>query len=255
MIAPVAWRALAVGGMVASAYLANPSAECLRETATWLLRPAVLPHAWQAVEQAQQQGDASELFARGQQLLRWLPSWSDGQLVVAYRYALGSEAQPVAPEVAAQRLLTALAYLDAVRETPRARLSTLLQTMSMLPLVAELREPRIAESLRSYGGPAGLADHYLALAEQLTGARSAREQRLFLVPRLAAGLLERHAHANAINLLQAAIQQAAQSDDAAVLAWRELLVMALRRLTGDRSQADAELLADERFAHLAAYLR
>ncbi|MFM1874002.1 MAG: hypothetical protein RL398_3424 [Planctomycetota bacterium] len=252
--------ALAAVGLVVAVGMARPSDAALREVGSWLARPAVLPFAWRAVDTAQRGGDANEVFARARQLLRWLPTWSDGHMVFAYRYAIDGDETPTAPESrgarAAQRLELALAYLDgARRDAPRHELS-LLQTMSMLPLVAEAHEPQLREHLRARGGAAGLADHYLAEAEALSGSPAVREQRLFLTPQVAAALLEGGATEAARSLLVAAIGECDRVRERELASeWRARLEEALRRLDGDRTVDLTALLADERFAPLIPFFR
>ena len=112
--------ACTIGMFVASAALLPPSLAHLREFATWYARPASLPFAWHALDAAKTGGDADEAFARGQQIMRLLPSWTDGHSAFAYRYALTGDrsVDPAAAAVAAeQRLRVALAWIEQARAT------------------------------------------------------------------------------------------------------------------------------------------
>lgn len=259
MLAPVR-AALGVAGVLAGLGTLAPQPDDVREVAAWLARPAVLPFAWRAIDEAQRRGDPNEVFARAQLLLHWLPTWTDGHTVFAYRYALDADrtlAEPAARAAAArQRLDIALAYLDGCRRTAGRREVGLLQSMSMLPQVAEGQEPGLAAELRDRGGPAALADQYLAAAEALAGSRAVREQRLFFAPVLAAGLLDAGRSAAARAVLATALQNSDSLDEPELAAeWRARLAEALRRLDGDLTVDLTALAADERFHPLLPHLR
>ena len=58
--------------------LCPPNGSVLREFAAWFVRPATLPFVWSALGEAQQNGNAVEMFARARQILHLLPTWTDG---------------------------------------------------------------------------------------------------------------------------------------------------------------------------------
>ena len=68
------------------------------------MRPARLPFAWQALEAAQDSGDGREAFARGQQILDLLPSWTLGHAAFAYRYVLTQDVRD--GDIAERRQIT-----------------------------------------------------------------------------------------------------------------------------------------------------
>lgn len=259
MLAPLR-AGLGVAGVLVGLQALAPQPDDVREVAAWLARPAVLPFAWRAVDEAQRRGDPNEVFARAQLLLQWLPTWTDGHTVFAYRYALDADrtlAEPAARAAAArQRLDIALAYLEGCRRSAGRREVGLLQAMSMLPLVAEGQEPGLAAALRERGGPAAVADHYLAAAEALAGSPVVREQRLFFAPILAAGLLDAGRTAAARAVLATALQRAAEIREPDLATeWRARLAEALQRLDGDPTVDLSALAADERFHPLLPHLR
>lgn len=237
-----------------------PQVATLREFGSWLVRPAVLPFAWRALEEAQRRGDANEVFARAQQILRWLPSWTDGHAVFAYRFTLTSGERAADPaaraQAALQRLDIALTWLEQARADAGKREPGLLQTMSFLPLVAASCEPGLAELLRPRGGSAGLADHYLAQAEALSGSIAVREQRTYFAPQLVAALLDAGQPATARSVLQTAIERSHDLRDRELATeWRARLLELARWLDGDRSVELSALGADERFQPLLPHLR
>ncbi|MCA8967161.1 MAG: hypothetical protein H6838_12405 [Planctomycetes bacterium] len=260
MRAGVHWG-LAVALSGAAATLVTPSFGALREVASWLVRPAVLPFAWRAVDAAQRRGDANELFARAQQVLDWLPGWTDGHMVFAYRFALdggqasGDQAQRA--DAALRRLDIALSWLERARADagPR-RLPQLLQTMSFLPVLAQMQEPGLRELLRPRGGAAAIADGYLAQAEALTGSAAVHEQRLFFTPQLVAAMLDAGQQPLARKVLLTAIERSADVRNRELATeWRQRLEELVRWLDGDPTVDLAAVRADERFSVLLPYLR
>ncbi|MBL9076821.1 MAG: hypothetical protein JNL08_04910 [Planctomycetes bacterium] len=237
---------------------APPSLAALRELAAALVRPAVLPFAFAGLDAAQRAGDDAEWFARARQITDLLPGWSDGHAVFAYRLAL--DARPAAgadPGAdALRRLQTALAWLDGARATAGPREVDLLLMTAFLPEVAALQQPALAERLRAGGGAAALTDRYLAEAERLRGSAAIREQRTFLAPKLAAGLLGAGDRAEARAVLAAAVERAASvRDQALATEWQQRLAEVLRWLDGDRTVDLTAVHGDPRFAPLLPYLR
>lgn len=241
-------------------WLAPPSLDRAREFAAWFGRPALLPFAWDALASAREQGDAAESFARAQQILDLLPTWTDGHVVFAYRYALSDDERGATPDrrgaAAFDRLQIALAWLETARAHAGRREVELLQMMSMLPEIAVAQEPALAERLRPTGGAPALADHYLAEAERLGGGRRVREHRTFLAPRLCAALLASGDPLRALAVLDDAVARSAQLADRALAEeWQTRLGEARRNLAGARDVDLGALRADPRFAPLLPYLR
>ncbi len=244
----------------AAATLVPPSFGAVREVASWLVRPAVLPFAWRAVDAAQQRGDANELFARAQQVLDWLPGWTDGHMVFAYRFALDggqTNGDPASRRDAAlRRLDIAMNWLERARADAGRRLPQLLQTLSFLPVLAEMQEPGLRELLRGRGGAAGIADRYLEEAEVLTGSAAVREQRLFFTPQLVAAMLDAGQRALARKVLLTAIARSADVRNRELATeWRQRLEELVRWLDGDASVDLTALRADARFSVLGPHLR
>lgn len=250
--------AAATGCMALAWGTAPPTPAALRELAASLVRPAMLPFTWTALDRARRGGDAAEYFARARQLLDLMPTWTDGQAVFAYGLALDRRAGAAAAGGADawQRLQLALAWLEAAREHAGHREVELLQTMAFLPEVAVMQQPDLAERLRPGGGAAALADRYLAQAEQLRGSPAVRERRTFLAPKLVAGLLAAGAREQARAVLDVAIARAAEVRDRELATeWRQRLEEVRRWLDGDRSVDLTAVHADPRFAPLLPDLR
>ena len=101
-----------------------PTAEGLREFGTWCLRPGRLPFAWKSMQDASKKGDAKEVFARGQQILQLVPSWTDGHSAMVYNYVLThdvSEDQAATAAAAEKRLLTGIQRLEDARQFAAGR--------------------------------------------------------------------------------------------------------------------------------------
>lgn len=237
--------------------LEPPAPAALRESAQWLLRPAVLPFAWRDLQEATRSGDGAEAFARAQQILHLLPSWTDAQIVFAFRFATGDGAAlapAAAAEAARERLRVALAWLESARRTAGAREVELLQAMALLPEIAVGQQPGLEALLSAEGGAAGLADRYLASAERISASAAVREQRTFLTPTVAAGLLAIDDRRGAIAVLEAGIARSADVRDAATATqWAERLREVVRFLRGEEVDL-AAVAADPRMAPLLPHL-
>jgi hypothetical protein len=258
-VTPGAWRlAGATVCCLGAMWCTPPTPARIEEAVSWLVRPALLPFAWQALELAQRSGDGGEAFGRAQQILRLLPTWTDGHVVFAYRFALdGGAAATGVDRVAAawQRLQVALAWLEHARADAGRREVELLQAMALLPEVATAQQPGLAELLRPHGGAIAWADRYLAAAERLTDSKAVREQRTFLAPWLCAGLLASGARERAIAVLDTAITRAADVRDRALaVEWSTRLDEVRRALRGEPVDLTA-VRADTRFQRLLPHLR
>lgn len=252
--------AAAVLCAVGAAALLQPTPADFAAATQWAARPLVLPFAWRGVRAAERSGDPVEAFARAQHLMRLLPGWADGFAAFAYRFALAEE--PLAAASAAERaerararLLLALAWMDGARTAAGRHEPTLLQALAFLPEVAARVHPGLGELLRPSGGPAALADRWLAIAEQRFPSAAAREQRTFYAVPLAAGLLAAGDRDGALAVLQTASERSAEVRDQELAAtWRQRLDAARAALRGEAVDVRA-VLADPRFAALHPFLR
>ena len=243
-----------IGGAAA---LLAPCGPKLGEAAAWFTRPARLPFAWQALTAAEHGGDAAEAFARGQQILGLLPSWTTGHAAFAYRYVLTQDTRGAAADVARQaerRLLIALAWLEQARADAGARELDLLLSAAFLAPIACRQFPGLEERLPP-GGAAAITDACFAEAEQRFPTAAVKEQRLFHFPTLAAALLQAGQRPAAASLLREAAARAPQTrDQELALEWRTRVTEVARWLEGDPVQLDA-VFADPRFEPLWSHLR
>jgi len=247
----------ACAGLGAAA-LVPPTPDVGREVAAWAARPAVLPFAWGAFSEARDAGDGDEVFARGQQILRLLPTWTDGHQAFACDYAL-RERQPAADAETRQldaerRLQVAMSWLDAARATAGRREIDLLQTLVMLPEIAARQTPGLHERLARHGG-AERTDRWLAEAERRFPTAAVREMRTFFGPRLAANMLTAGNRDGALLVLETAITRSADVRDRELAhEWAMRLREVVRALRGETVELTA-LHADPRFAPLLPWLR
>lgn len=238
-----------------------PTANRLREFGSWCLRPARLPFAWQAMLAARDQGDAQEAFARGQQIMQLLPSWTDGHSALVYRYVLTSDEskdQLAAAKAAEQRLHLGLTLLEQAREHAGSREYSLLYTAANLPGIACGQFPGLTELLRSQrqGGAEAIADHYYAEAERLFPSPAIHEQRWFYAPTLAASLLACDAKPAALAVMDDAISHAPEMRDQELATeWAARLREVAAWLRGDHTVSLQAVLADRRFELLQPFLR
>lgn len=252
-------QGIAAAGLAAVAAALQPDADWLHEFAACLVRPAVLPFAWGSLEAARRTGNAAEEFARAQHLLALLPSWVDGHCAFAFRFALtpeaGADDDAERGRRALARLELAMAWMQAVRPRAGRHELGLLQALAFLPDVAARAEPALADLLRDRGGPATLADPWLAAAERAFPTGPVREQRTFYAPTLAAGLLAAGDTQGALNVLQAAIERSheVRNQELAAL-WRQRLERVVAHLRGESVDLE-EVAADPRFALLLPHLR
>lgn len=252
---PRATSTLALLGGAAA--LLAPCSPKLAEAAAWFVRPARLPFAWQALSEAQEGGAASEAFARGQQILGLLPSWTTGHAAFAYRYVLTQDVRGADDVVAAQaerRLLVALAWLEQARADAGARELDLLHSAAFLAPIACRQFPGLEERLPP-GGAAALTDACFAEAERLFPTAAVREQRLFHFPTLAAALLDAGQRPAAAALLREAAARAPETRDRALAReWQARVTEVARWLEG-ASVDLAAVFADPRFEPLWPHLR
>jgi hypothetical protein len=253
------WSALTAAGCFAGALtLVGPRIDDGREFGSWLARPAVLPFAWGALRAASRVGNSDEVFARAQQLLNLLPTWTDGHAVFASQFVLDgddlqrSESERVA--AAYRRLQIALAWLENARASAGRREIELLQQMAFLPDIAVAREPGLAAVLPP-GGTAAIADHYLAIAEHLGAGPVVRENRTFLAVPYCRGLLDAGDRRGALAVLDAAIARSVDVRDRELATvWSARLDEVRRYLRGE--PIDLTLVQnDPRMAILLPYLR
>ncbi|MCK5943938.1 MAG: hypothetical protein KAI24_18280 [Planctomycetes bacterium] len=235
-----------------------PSGERLREFASWPARPARLPFIWQALDAAQRSGDGREAFARGQQLLDLVPSWTIGHAAIAYRYALTQDVrggEAAIADQAAERLFVALAWLERAREHAGRREYELLHSAAFLPRIACRQFPGLEQRLPP-GGAAAITDAFFAEAEALFPSPAVREQRLFHFPTLAAALLDAGQRQAAVELLRTAIERVPEVRDRELATeWCERVREVVRRLTGDPSVDLRAVFDDPRFEPLWPHLR
>lgn len=234
-----------------------PTGERLRECASWFSRPARLPFAWQALQTAQRSGDGAEAFARGQQILDLVPSWTIGHSGIAYRYVLTQDDRGTAAEDAEQarrRLAVALAWLDGARTHAGHREPELLLAAAFLPRMACRQFPGL-EQLLPPGGAARITDRYFAEIERRFPGPEAHEQRTFLAPTLAAALLEAGQRQAAITVLRDAIERSREIRDRQLATeWSARILEAARRLAGEPVDLEP-VFADPRLEPLWPYLR
>lgn len=260
MTTSVVCHVLATGGMLAAFALVPPDAQRLAESASWPARPVLLPFAWQSLVEAERAGDDAEAFARAQHLMRLLPQWADGFAAFAFRYVL-AEPATVDPDDARRaarvhtRLQVAIAWLERARALAGRHEPSLLQALAFLPVLAERREPALA-TLLPPGGAAAIADHYFEEAERLFPSAAAREARTFHAPVLAAALLAAGHRANALDVLQLAIERSRDvRDQQLATEWRTRLQEVVRWLGGDRTVDLEAVRADTRMQPLLPHLR
>jgi len=251
--------ACALALFAASAALLPPTTARVREFASWFARPATLPFSWRALQEAATAGDAEEAFARGQRIMQLLPQWVEGHCAFAFRYALTEDDSVTAEQAAAaaeRRLHVALAQIAQARAFAGDREPDLLQSSALLIDIACRRFEGLAERLQARGGAMVLADRYLAEAERLFPSAALREQRTFRTPLLAAALLQAGRTRDAIDVLRAAIDRAAEVRDRQLATeWAARLQEAIGWLSGDRTVDRTEIFADRRLAPLWPHLR
>jgi len=251
-------RAISTLAMIGgAAALLTPCGSKLEAAAAWFARPARLPFAWQALTEAQRGGVAAEAFARGQQILSLLPSWTTGHAAFAYRYVLTQDTRGAADAVAEQaerRLRVALTWLEQARADAGARELDLLHSAAFLAPIACRQIPGLEARLPP-GGAAAITDACFAEAERRFPSAAVREQRLFHFPTLAAALLDAGQRPAAAALLREAADRALETRDQDLAReWQARVTEVARHLEGEPAPLDA-VFADARFAPLWPHLR
>ncbi len=244
-----------------AAALLPPPVDGLRNFGNWCLRPARLPFAWQAMQDAATNGDAREVFARGQQIMQLVPSWTDGHSAMVYRYVLthddSEDANHVA-EAAEKRLFAGLARLEEARKHAGQREYGLLFAAANLPDIACAHFPGLSERLqqRQAGGAAAIANHYFELANRLFPSPAVHEQQLWYAPTLAASMLACGLTTTALDILDRAITQAPQIRNRELAtSWTNRLREVVAWLRGDRAINLDKVFSDKRFEIIRPYLQ
>lgn len=238
-----------------------PTADSVREFGRWCLRPARLPFAWQAMNAARQNGDAREVFARGQQILQLVPSWTDGHAAFVYNYVATQDNSLEPNAVAAaveKRLYAGLSMLESARQFAGKREASLLHFAAYMPDMLCNRFPGLREHMRRRegGGASVIANRYFAEIERLFPTAATREQLLWYAPTFAASLLATGNRSSALDAIESAITKAPEvRDQELATEWRERLVEVARFLRGDSSIGLSQVFADPRFEPLWPYLR
>lgn len=240
-----------------AAAMLPPADARIADFASWVARPARLPFAWQALAAANRGGEGSEAFARGQQILALVPSWTLGHAAFAYRYVLTQDTRGPAAAVAAQaerRLIVALTWMERARQQAGKRELELLHSAAFLAPIACRAFPGL-EDLLPPGGAAAITDACLQEAERLSPTAAVQEQRLFHTPTLAAALLDAGERNAATELLREASARSLQARDQQLAReWRARVDEVVRWLQGDEQALDA-VAADPRFEPLWPHLR
>jgi hypothetical protein len=158
-------------------------------------RPFSLPFLWSRHIAAERAGDVDRALAAFERVLAWLPDWTDGQVLFAWRLATSSRnaAVQVAPQVAAERLTAAVAWLDE-RATEFARSdeqrAELLSAAAFLLEVEGTREAVRGAATELLGAdPVFAADALRARGEVLAPGPALRTVRAFSVFGLIAATL------------------------------------------------------------------
>ena len=148
----------------------------------------------------------------------------------------------------------ALTWLGSVRETAGRREVEVLQAMAMLPEVVAHGEPAVLAKLPP-GGAAGMADRFLAAAERLSEGPWVREQRTFMIPRVAAGLLASGRRQSALAVLESGISRSTDVRERELATeWADRLRLIVRHLRGEEVDL-APVRADSRMSPLLPHLR
>lgn len=238
-----------------------PTADAVREFGSWCLRPARLPFAWQAMISAREDGDAREVFARGQQILQLVPSWTDGHAAFVYNYVATQDysLEPDAVTAAVEeRLHAGLAMLEDARRFAGRREASLLHFAAYMPDMLCNRFPDLREHMRrgDRGSASVIANRYFAEIERLFPTAATREQLLWHVPAFAASQLATGNLPMALDAIDTAITKAPEiRNQELATEWRERLVEVARYLRGATTVDLSQVFEDQRFDALWPYLR
>lgn len=156
-----------------------------RVLARGLGRPFVLPFLWSRSIAAEERGELGAALHHFEDVLAWLPRWTDGQVLGAWRLATQRRdaAAPDLPADRARRLAMAIAWLDQRAETaPTAEDRAELWAACAFLLEVEGTRADVREVAAHTLGfdPVEGADDRLARAEAEQPTRTLIERRAFL---------------------------------------------------------------------------
>lgn len=206
---------LAAGALLTAAQAVLPG-EPRRPAASWitnLTRPFALPPLWRDLASATAEGRSADATAAARRIADFLPSWSDGTAMVGWLVAFDEAADAPDPEAAAERVLTAVTWLEdraAERAARDPRVAAdLLGTAATIAEAAFARRPDAARAAAEQGAPAPaeLAADLLGRAASLDPSHDRAERRALATLRAATTAVRLGDMARAAAALDAAHSQ------------------------------------------------
>jgi hypothetical protein len=200
-----------------------------------LTRPFVIPSLWNGLAGARREGSAAEVAERARTLLALLPEWGDGHVHFAAMLAFEAGRAAGDPEVALDRLMAGVAWLEqSAQDVPALAPDLYASIASFLEIrCGEDRGLAKAFEARFSRGAVVAADAWLARAESLVPLPSIAKRRAWLALRQVASALRLYEDSRALEVCELALRRLAAAPDAAGLEeWHEGLTLARAAIAG-----------------------
>lgn len=153
-----------------------------------LVRPLLLPYAWHGFVTASHAGRLGEAVARGRELLRLLPDWSDGHVAIAAMLAFDASQAASDPDTALDRLLAGLAVLREARTLAPRDAARFLVAEAFLAETRAGQDPAVAAAFQARLGQSAwaFAEQRTTAAVALSSALSVQSEQAYVTERAAA---------------------------------------------------------------------
>ncbi len=212
-----------------------------------LIRPVFLPFLWQKLQAA---NSPEEYAAQGRLLLRLLPHWTDGHILMASTLAFDASLQQSETTKALDRVQAALEMLEHSLQQQAPRPEEILTAMFTILEGRCRQDAQLAQAFqqRFAQDPVVVADRYLARAIELHPSQSLQDSRCYLQMRLIASALRSKDLHSARQYLAATEQGLTQVRDQQLAQEYQQALQLLRRHLQDAQ--DVKLMDLQRNPHL-----
>lgn len=136
----------------AAAWQGSPQLEAGLELGRGLARPLVMPYLLDGLLAAQRRGNIAEAAQRGRSLMRLMPAWTDGHILVAGFMSQAADSQELGRDEALQRLFAACTILREAMHLPGTDRGALQQAMAQELILRVTLAPELQDAWQQATG-------------------------------------------------------------------------------------------------------